>query len=334
MAADLIVTVGKIAVALGVVLGLGVPCLGLAERRLSAAMQGRAGPRRWLQPLADGVKLLVKEEPVPPAADRPAYALAPVAALVPALAILAAIPFGDTVTVMGRTFKVQIAALDAGAVYVLAASGMGVYAALLAGWGSGDKFAALGGLRAVAQQVSFSACLGLALVGVFLVHGSLRLDEIVLEQAQGRWNLWRQPLGFVIFLIGILAWGRPFDLDTGAGELVAGWRSRYGGVKFALLAAADRARLIAGAALVVALYGGGWNLPYVTAPGPGPQWMDLVKVATFGLKVALLLVFLVWVRWSLPRLRYDQAMRLAWKRLLPLAALNAAGTGLFVFLIS
>ncbi len=211
------------------------------------------------------------------------------------------------------------------------ASGSG----LLAGWGTGDRFAAVGGLRSIAQQASFGLCLGLALVGVVLIDGSLYLGDIVLAQTGAlgplpRWNIWIQPLGFLTFLVCVLAWSgkRPFDMGIAPEELAAGYRAGYGGVRFALLIVADQARLIAGAALAVTLYGGGWHLPLVTIPGAGPPWMDLLKIAIFAIKVGLLLIFFIWVRWSLPRLRYDQMMRLAWKVLLPLSLLNIVGTGL------
>lgn len=335
---DLIASVCKVVVVLGVVLGLWVPWLSLTERRFGAALQKRYGPHRagpggLLQPLADGLKLLAKRDERPANADGVAYALAPLIALVPTLAIFAAIPFGETLTVGGQTFALQVADLEL--IYVLAMGGIASTAGLLAGWSTGDRFAAVGGLRFIAQQAGFGLCLGLALVGVCLLDGSLHLGEIVLAQTGAlgplpRWNMWFQPLGFLVFLVCILAWSgrRPFDTGIAPEELAAGYRAGYGGVRFALLAVADQARLIAGAALAVTLYGGGWHLPLATIPGAGPPWMDLLKIAIFGIKVGLLLVFCIWVRWSLPRLRYDQTMRLAWKILLPLSLLNVIGTGL------
>jgi len=337
---ELFIGVGKAVVLLVAVMGVGVPLLALAERRLGARMQGRLGPRSAgpfgaFQPLADGLKLLKKDSTIFAGTDRLAYALAPLVSVLSALAVFAAIPFVGTFTWMGHSIRGQIA--DPGVIYVLGAAGLGTYAPLLAGWGSGDRLALIGGLSGTVRQISFLLCMGVALLGVCLLQSSTQLGEIALGQARTfgplpGWNIWVQPLGFALFLVGTMAWSgaSPFDFDRADEELMGGYRRRYSGISLALLGASRYARQIAGAALVVAVYGGGWILPW----GAGEGGMALIEGVTFVVKTGMVLCFFIWVRWALPRLRYDQAMRLVWRVLIPLGLLNAVGTGLVVHLVN
>ncbi|MBT4498716.1 MAG: NADH-quinone oxidoreductase subunit H [Gemmatimonadetes bacterium] len=341
---ELFIGVGKAVVLPVAIMGIGVPLLALAERRIGARMQGRLGPRAagpfgLFQPLADGLKLLSKGAPVFSGTDRLAYVLAPLVGVLSALAVFAAIPFAGTFTWMGHSIRGQIA--DPGVIYVLAAAGLGVYAPLLAGWGSGDRLALIGGLSGTVRQISFLLCMGLALLGVCLLHGSTQLGEIVLGQASTfgplpGWNIWVQPLGFVLFLVGTMAWSgaSPFDFDRADGELMGGYRRRYSGIFLAFLGASRYARQIAGAALVVTVYGGGETLPWRTGEAAMDGWTALVEGMAFAVKTGLVLCFFIWVRWSLPRLRYDQAMRLVWRVLIPLGLLNTVGTGLVAHLMN
>jgi len=341
---ELLIEVGKAVALLVGVLGIGVPLLALAERRIGARMQGRLGPRSagpigLLQPLADALKLLGKGKSVALGGDRLAYALAPLVGILSALSIFATIPFAGRFTWMGYSIRAQIA--DPGIVYVLAAAGLGAYAPLLAGWGSGDRLALIGGLRGTVRQISFLLCMGLALLAVCMLHGATQLGEIVLLQARtlgpfSGWNIWMQPLGFVLFLVGVMAWSgmAPFDFDRAPEELMGGYRKRYSGVYLAFLSVSRYARQIAGAALVVTLYGGGWSPSAMAENGILDGWGALSGGAVFIAKTGLILCFFIWVRWSLPRMRYDQAMQLAWKVLIPLGLLNVVGTGLIAHLAS
>lgn len=331
----LIIAVGKGIVLLAVVLGLGVPGLAFAERRLGGMMQGARGPNRTgpgglLQPLADGLKLLGKGGAAPLGADRLVFVLGPLVSLLAPLAVCAAIPVGQEWPVAGRSIALRLA--DPGAVYILAAIGLAAFTPLLAGWGSGDHRALAGGLRGTAQQASQGLCLSLAVAGIVALDGALGLEEIVLAQTPAlgplpRWNLWTQPLGGAVSLICVMVWSgmppfEPDPLEASAGGYCIG----YGGFRLALLEAGGYARRLAGAALWVTLYAGGWHLPYAAAEAGG-VWGGLVQAGVFVAKVILVLGLFFWVRWSIPSLRYDQVMRLTWKALLPLVFLNLIWAG-------
>ena len=301
-----------------------------AERRVSAFMQGRIGPNRvgpqgLLQPIADGIKFLMKEDIIPAAVDKPIFILAPAILLIPALMTFAVIPFGSDITLFGRQIPLQVADVNIGIIYVLALTSIGVYGIVLAGWSSNSKYSLLGGLRSSAQLISYELAMGLAVVSIILLSGSLRLNDIVADQ-QGyyfSWNVFKQPLAFIIFLVAIYAETNrlPFDLSEAEQELVGGYHTEYSSMKFAMFFMAEYANMITAAALTVTLFFGGWDFPLVNETSLG-IWGVVLSVLSFILKMGFFLFLFIWVRWTFPRFRYDQLMRLGWKIMLPTALFN------------
>jgi len=296
------------------------------ERRVISRLQARIGPNKtgWeglLQPLADAIKLFFKEDIHPLMADRLLYVVAPAIALFAALAAFAVVPLGPTLSLSGSPLALQVADLPVGVVYVLAASSLGVYGLVLGGWGSGSKYSLLGALRAAAQVVSYELVLGLAIVGVVVVSGSMSLAGIVNAQANSAWFIFLQPVGFVLFLIaGVAETNRaPFDLPEAESELVAGYHTEYSGMRFAMYFIAEYVAMITMSAIAATLFLGGWR--GILIPD-GPWWL-IAKMLFF-------LFLFVWLRATLPRLRYDQLMRLSWSVLLPIGILNVAVTAVIV----
>jgi NADH-quinone oxidoreductase subunit H len=298
------------------------------ERRVIGRLQVRVGPNRagpagLLQPLADALKLFFKEDIRPATADRLLYPIAPAIALFAALAAFAVVPMGPSITVGGASIPLQIAELPVGVLYLLAASSLGVYGLVLGGWSSGSKYSLLGGLRAAAQLVSYELILGLSLVGVVIVSGSLSLGQIVEAQARSVPYVLLQPVGFLLFLIAAVAEVNraPFDLPEADTELVAGYHTEYSGMRFAMFYIGEYVSMITVSAVAATVFFGGWWAPIL----PGLHWL-FVKMLAF-------LFLFVWLRATLPRLRYDQLMRLSWVVLLPLGLLNVALTALVVVII-
>lgn len=322
----------KILVIIAIVM-TGVAYSTLAERKVSAWMQDRKGPNRvgWfglLQPVADGLKFFFKEDITPAAAYRPVYLLAPLLTLTPALITFAVIPFGTSVTLAGRTFPLAIApGVDVGIIYLLAISSMGVYGILLAGWSSGNKYSLLGGLRAASQVISYELGIGLSLLSVVLWTGTFDFNKIVGAQSGGWPHFWffiPHFLGFLVFVVSIFAETNrlPFDMPEGESEIVGGYHTEYSGLRFAAFFMGEYANMITASAFLVLLFLGGWNLPFVRYEWFGPLWGGLLSMAVFFTKVFACVFVFIWVRWTLPRFRYDQLMNLGWKRLFPLAVLN------------
>ncbi len=313
----------KIAVVVGVLMGM-VAYTVLAERRMCALIQDRLGPNRvgpfgLFQPLADSFKLLLKENVLPGHVHRFYYVLAPAVAMLPPLLTLAVIPFGNALA----GFKLVIADLDVGMLWIFSVATLGVYGIVLAGWASNSKYPFLGGIRSAAQLISYEVPMGLSVVSVFLWVGSLRLTQIVEYQAD-RWLVFEQPLAFLIFLVSAFAETNrlPFDMPECEQELVGGYNTEYGQMKFALFFLAEYANMIVASALVVTLFFGGWQAPFLRVEGLAPLVAGWIGVAAFFIKLVAFLAFFIWVRWFLPRFRYDQVMRLGWRVLLPLALLN------------
>lgn len=310
------------------------------ERKVSAFIQGRIGPNRvgpWgtLQPFADVAKLFLKEDIVPKDADRFFHSLAPVISLGIALAIWGVIPFSSYIQLEDRIIYLGLAPdINIGILYVLAMTSLGVYGITLAGWSSNNKYSLLGGLRSSAQMISYELSMGLSLVGVILIVGSFSLNDIVdFQTGWGgiRWLMFLQPVGFMIFLIAAFAETNraPFDLPEAEPELVGGFNTEYSGMKFGMFFLAEYANMTTSSVLIVLIFMGGWSLPFAyDALGlqEGTILTAAVHFAVFFAKVLFMLFCFIWVRWSIPRFRYDQLMNLGWKVLLPLAILNVLVT--------
>jgi len=311
----------------------GFAYLTLFERRVLAKMQVRIGPNRagpWglLQPVADGVKLIFKEELIPDKADRLVFILAPIITVVPALIVLAVLPFGPAVTIGGRQIHLGLADdINVGVLYILAIASIAVYGITLAGWSSNNKYALMGGLRSSAQMVSYELALGLSFVGPILLANSMSMRDIVEAQADW-WFVLVQPIGFVIFLIATLAEVNraPFDMPEAEQELTAGYHVEYSGMKFALLFMAEYDKMIAVSAIGAALFLGGYWGPFVDqVPWLGPIYLLL--------KVLAILFLMIWMRATMPRFRYDRLMAFGWKIMLPAALFNVAATAVGVVLL-
>jgi NADH-quinone oxidoreductase subunit H len=310
------------------------------ERRAPALMQRRKGPNRvgigpfrlfgLVQPLADAVKLMFKEEVVPDSANKIFFHLAPVFSLFTCLMIAAAIPFGHPVNIMGFTIPLQVVSVDVGFLYIFAFSSIAVYGITLAGWACNNKYSLMGGLRASAQMISYEIPLGMSLIPVVLVYGTLDLNEIVMKQSQV-WGIFLPQLmiSFVIFLISMFAETNraPFDLAEAEGELVAGFHTEYGSFKFSLFYFGEYVSMFILSCLASTVFFGGWNIPFVTYDMLMSTFNNQAIVALIGfvslmLKATFFMWLFVWVRWTLPRFRYDQLMNLGWKFMMPMALAN------------
>jgi NADH-quinone oxidoreductase subunit H len=325
MAPSLVATVANIVIMLGFVLTV-VPVMVWVERRGSALIQDRPGPNRLgplglVQPLADALKFMFKEDVTPNAADKPLYLLAPALAILPALLTISVIPFGPDLTVGGRAYPLVITNAPAGVLLFLALASLGVYSLVLAGYGSNNKFSLLGAIRASAQMISYELALTLAVLAVVIPVGSFRLADIVAYQRAHLWTFVPQILGFVVFLVASFAETNrlPFDLPEAESELIAGFHTEYSAMRFASFFMGEYMSMTSLSALGVTLYFGGWSLPGVDLHG----WLGAaVGLLTLIAKVAFCMAVFVWVRWTFPRFRYDQLMRLGWKVLLPVAIVN------------
>ena len=359
VAGDLLARFGPVAFVMFVVLNLG-GLLTWVERKQSAIMQDRIGANRasifgirilgLLHPLADAIKMLTKEDFMPAHADRLLFKLAPFVSVFFALAAFASIPFGDTLHIGGRAIELQAVTLNVGIIYVLAMLSMGVYGLMMAGWASANNYALLGGQRAAALMISAEVAIGASIMGVVMVYGSLNMQDIARGQGQPllphvfgdwipAWGILTQPLALVLFLTaGIAATKRiPFDTPEGESEII-GYFVEYSGMKFGMFAMADFLETVVVAGMTTALFLGGWQVPYLEASGFVFPWgatvdlphllVTLLQVGAFLLKVVVMIWFLMLIRWTLPRFRYDQAMRLGWLGLFPLSILNIVLTGL------
>jgi NADH-quinone oxidoreductase subunit H len=318
---------------------VGVALLTLMERKVSAWMQNRFGPNRvgyggLLQPVADGLKNIVKEETQPAASNRVLFLLAPALSFIPALTLSAVIPFAAplpldfdfTLPVLGRfvhhgPMPLVVADLPVGFLFVLAISSLGVYGIALAGWSSNSKYSLLGGLRASAQLISYEVAMGMSLVPVLLLAGQVSFSRIIAEQQAGLWYVGPLFLSFFIFLIsGFAETNRlPFDLPEAESELIAGYHTEYSAMKFSLFFIAEYANVVTISAMVSTLFFGGWDIPFTHADEQGGALWTLLTGLAFFLKTFFWIFFVMWIRWTVPRFRYDQLMALGWKLLTPLA---------------
>lgn len=355
---DLIQLLIKILFAVGICLGV-VPIMVWFERRGSAWMQGRVGPNRvgpfgLLQPLADVVKFFLKESFTPKTANPFYYHLAPIIALIAPLCALVAIPFGSYIWVDGHKVILQIAEVDTGVIFILAFAGLEVYPIILAGWASRNKYSVFGSLRGCSQIVSYEISMGIALLSMLVVYGTFNMQEMVTWQSGTilgflpAWGVFVNPIGALIFWIATFAETNrlPFDLAEGESEIIGGYHLEYGAMKFALFFMAEYVAMIMVSAMTATLFFGGYNLL------PGMEWLTQILSSAFGfsdigsqnliaffqfasffLKVAISMFIFVWVRWTLPRFRFDQLMDLGWKILFPLSIINLIAVTLAVYFI-
>jgi NADH-quinone oxidoreductase subunit H len=309
---------------------IGVALLTLAERKISAWIQGRLGPNRvggklgLLQPAADGVKNIWKEETLPPHVNKPMFMLAPVLAFVPALIAAAVIPFGAPWDSRWGRISMVVADLPVGFLFTLAITSLGVYGIVLAGWSSNNKYALLGGIRSSAQMISYEVAMGMSLIPVLLLAGNVTLNEIVDQQATMHlWNVLSLTLSFFTFTIAAFAETNrlPFDLPEAESELITGYHTEYSAMKFSMFPISEYANMATSSALMATLFFGGWDIPFTRVDNTSgvSLLMLLVSILIFGLKTGFFIFVFIWIRWTLPRFRYDQLMSLGWKFMLPMS---------------
>ena len=308
------------------------------ERKVAAILQDRPGPSRagpfgLLQPLADGLKLITKEEIIPTHADKWLFILGPGLAMTASLLTCAVIPWGTAVHVFGRTVELQIADINIGILYVFAVVSMGVYGIMIGGWASNNKFSLLSALRAASQAISYELAMGLALIGLLMTTGSLSLKTIVEAQVAGNWwNVVYQPLGFLIFFICAMAECNrtPFDLPEAENELNFGYHQEYSSMKLGFYLFAEYINMIMSSAIMASMYFGGYDLPFFDESTVAPNIAAMIGVGTLLIKIVLFIFLFMWIRWTIPRFRYDQLMNLGWKTMIPLALFNMLLTGAFI----
>jgi NADH-quinone oxidoreductase subunit H len=330
----------KIGIVVGIAMGA-VAYLILVERKVAAYAQDRIGPNRagrefgipfgLLQPLADGAKMLLKEDVTPSYVSKPLFILAPSIAIIAAMIGFAVVPFGPVGP--RQPIEFQIApGIDVGIVYVFAIGSLAVYGVILAGWASNNKYSFLGGLRSSAQLISYEIPLGMSIMGMVLWAGSLDLNTIINWQDRHVWGILAQPIGFLLFLVSAFAETNrlPFDLPEAEQELVGGYHTEYSAMKFGMFFLGEYLHMITVSYLTVILFFGGWDVPFLLDQAQTGWFWALVKVLVMLVKVSLMILFMMWVRWTLPRFRYDQLMDLAWKSLIPLALINLVGTAAIV----
>jgi NADH-quinone oxidoreductase subunit H len=357
---DLVILIVKALVVVGLLVNV-APIMAWVERRGSALMQNRLGPNRigpfgLFQSIADALKFIFKEDATPGYVRPFYYYLAPLISLIPAYMTFAVVPFAGPIMLGGKEFHFQVTQLDVGIVYAFAISSLAVYGIIMAGWASNSKYALFGSLRSTSQMVSYELSLGLSVIGVLMTFGSLKLGDIAAGQAQTliqlgplaipKWGVFIQPVGFLIFLVASYAETNrlPFDLPEGESEIVAGYHLEYGAMKFALFMMAEYIHMTMASALVTTLFFGGyqllpgmgWLLGLITQAagwtGDAQEWARVAfQFASFMIKVAFFMWLYVWVRWTLPRFRYDQLMALGWKIMLPLSLANIFVTAVLIW---
>ena len=306
-----------------------------AERKVAAILQDRPGPSRagpfgLLQPLADGLKLITKEEIIPSNANKWLFILGPGLAMTASLMTCAVIPWSTPVELFGRTISLQITDINIGILYVFAVVSMGVYGIMIGGWASNNKFSLMSALRAASQAISYELAMGLSLIALLMTTGSLSLKTIVEQQIAGHWwNIVYQPLGFLLFFISALAECNrtPFDLPEAENELNFGYHQEYSSMKLGFYLFAEYINMIMSSAIMASMYFGGYDLPFFDESTLTPNLAALVGVGTLLVKIVLFIFLFMWIRWTIPRFRYDQLMNLGWKSMIPLALFNLLLTG-------
>ncbi|WP_347159713.1 NADH-quinone oxidoreductase subunit NuoH [Pontibacter chitinilyticus] len=311
------------------------------ERKIAAFIQDRVGPNRagpagLMQPLADAGKLFFKEDFIPARASKALFIIGPGIAMLVATMSSAVIPFGDMLLVNGHAIFLQAIEVNIGVLYVFGVVSLGVYGLMIGGWASNNKFSLLGAIRAASQNISYELAMGLSLIAVLMLSGSLSLREIAEQQHGFNWNIWYQPLGFIIFLVCAFAETNrtPFDLPESEAELIGGYHTEYGSMKLGMYLFAEYINIFVASAVMSTLYFGAYNFPFmdnlreaISDPVTANNVVTLVGVVAMFAKIFLFIFFFMWVRWTLPRFRYDQLMKLGWQILIPLAILNIILTG-------
>lgn len=307
----------------------------LAERKIAAYMQDRIGPDRAgfkgiLQPIADGVKSILKEEIIPDKAHKVLFILGPCIFMTVALMTYAIIPWGKDLIINGRHFKLQLVNMDVGILYSFAVVSLGVYGIMIGGWASNNKFSLLGAVRASTQMISYELAMGLSLIPIVMMAGSLGLNEITANQAGWKWNIIYQPLAFIIFFTCSLAETNrtPFDLAETESELIGGYHTEYSSMKLALYLFGEYVNIFVSSAIISILFLGGYNFPLVDRLHLDPNWMSIISIGVLFGKIFFMIFVFMWIRWTIPRFRYDQLMKLGWQIFIPLCILNILLTGI------
>ncbi len=303
--------------------------LTLAERKISAWIQGRHGPNRvggrggWLQPAADGVKNFMKEETEPGNASQPLFSMAPALSFIPAMMVWCVIPWGSPLPTRWGRVDLVVADLPVGFLFILAIASLGVYGIVLAGWASNNKYSFLGGLRSSAQMVSYEVALGMSTIPVILLAGNVTMSQIVRQQAHSMWNVFNLTVAFIIFIVAALAETNrvPFDLPEAESELIAGYHTEYSAMKFSLFFISEYTNMVTSSALMATLFLGGWDIPFTGWDNAAPFTVlkTLLTLGCFLTKTGFFIFVFIWIRWTVPRFRYDQLMSLGWRVMLPAA---------------
>ena len=307
-----------------------------AERKIAAYMQDRIGPNRAgpfgiLQPLADGMKLFFKEEIIPNSSNKTLFILGPSLAMLTAMMTCAVIPWGDKIELFGRTINLQIADINIGILYVFAVVSLGIYGIMIGGWASNNKFSLLAALRGASQVISYELAMGISLIALLMMTGTLSLKTIVEQQMASHWNVLYQPLAFLIFFVCALAECNrtPFDLPEAESELNMGYHQEYSSMKLGFYLFAEYVNMFISSAIMATLFFGGYDIPFFneSAHTDWGNWLAVAGIVCFMIKIVIFIFFFMWIRWTVPRFRYDQLMNLGWKKLIPLALANMLITG-------
>ncbi|HSN61577.1 MAG TPA: NADH-quinone oxidoreductase subunit NuoH [Ferruginibacter sp.] len=338
LAIDLAMVIEKLVLILIVVMGSLVIAMyaTFAERKVAAILQDRRGPNRagpfgLLQPVADGMKLFFKEEIIPDFSSKFLFVLGPGLAMMTAIMTSAVVPWGNSVEFFDRTIPLQIADVNIGILYVFGVVSLGVYGIMIGGWASNNKFSLIGALRAASQIISYELAMGISLIALLMVTGTLSLREMVLQQQEGYWNILYQPLGFFIFLICAFAECNrtPFDLAEAESELIGGYHTEYSSMKLGFYLFSEYINMFISSVIMATLFFGGYDVPFFdeAAHADWGNWLALIGIAALMFKAVCFIFLFMWVRWTIPRFRYDQLMHLGWRILIPLALFNMLVTG-------
>ena len=312
-----------------------------AERKVAAILQDRPGPNRvgpfgLFQPLADGLKLIAKEEIIPSGANRFLFILGPALAMIAALMTCAVVPWGDKAEIFGRTVKLQVADVNIGFLYIFGVTSVGVYGIMIGGWASNNKFSLLAALRGASQAISYELAMGLSLIALLMMTGTMQMGQIVKQQmgAGHHWNVLYQPLGFLLFLICAFAECNrtPFDLPEAENELNFGYHQEYSSMKLGFYLFAEYINMFISCVIMATLFFGGYDVPFINMASFSPNVAAWIGIGSLMTKAVLFILFFMWVRWTVPRFRYDQLMNLGWKSMVPLALINMLITAVVILL--